>query len=304
MKKKAFAALFLAAVLILGLFGCTGKSGAYTEDMAEDGFIKANGSGGIYGMASDSGSTMLQADRKQVKTVSLEAETEDLEALLTELNRQIEALGGYVEQRNVYNGSAYETSHSRYASLVIRIPADRVSEFVTQVSEASNIVYNREKIDDITLEYVDTESRMTALQTEQTRLLELMEKAETMSDLLEIEERLTEVRYELENITSQLRVYDNQVDYATVNLDVDEVRKLTPVEKQSVWQRMGSGFVENLKNLGDGLVELLVLLVAGLPYLVVIAAAAVVLILLIRRSVKRKKLPIEKGNQDAPEERQ
>ena len=66
--------------------------------------------------------------------------------------------------------------------------------------------------ENVTLQYVSTESRVKALETEQTRLLELLENAETMEDLLTIEARLTDVRWELENYASQLRVLDNQVN--------------------------------------------------------------------------------------------
>lgn len=305
MKRKAMAAFFLAVVLVLSLVGCASKSDNFTADARDELYSEGNG-GMEFGAVSDgSGSTVLSENRKLVKTVSMETETEDMDALLEALNRKVSELEGYVEQRNVYNGSAYGGSYSRYASLVTRIPAARLSEFTTEVSQVSNVVNQREEIDDITLAYVDTEGRLEALKAERKRLMELLEKAETMSDLLEIESRLTEVNYELESVASQLRVYDNQVDYATVNLSIDEVRKLTPVAKQSVWQRMGNGFLENLKNLGNGLVELLVLLVAGLPYLVLIAALAAVIILLVRRGAKRKKgkkPPFETGNPGTPEE--
>lgn len=305
MKRKAIAAFFLAAVLVLSLAGCASKSESDSGYVRDELYSEGNGSIEFGAVSDSSGSTVLSENRKLVKTVSMETETEDMDTLLEALNRKVSELEGYVEQRNVYNGSAYGGGDSRYASLVIRIPAARLSEFTTEVSQVSNVVNQREEIDDITLAYVDTEGRLEALKAERKRLMELLEKAETMSDLLEIESRLTEVNYELESVASQLRVYDNQVDYATVNLNIDEVRKLTPVAKQSVWQRMGSGFLENLKDLGNGLVELLVLLVAGLPYLVLIAALAAVIVLLVRRGAKRKKgkkPPFETGNPGTPEE--
>ena len=67
-----------------------------------------------------------------------------------------------------------------------------------------------------------------ALETEQDRLLELMEQAETTEDLLAIESRLTDVRYQLESAASQLKLYDSLVSYSTVYLTVEEVQKLTP----------------------------------------------------------------------------
>lgn len=74
-------------------------------------------------------------------------------------------------------------------------------------------------------------SRITALETEESRLLELLAAAANMSDLLEIESRLTEVRTELEKVKSQLRIYENQVSYGTIYLTVSEVKEYTVVEE-------------------------------------------------------------------------
>lgn len=89
------------------------------------------------------------------------------------------------------------------------------------VSEIGNVTQKNESVEDVTLQYVDVESRKKALETEQERLMELLSSAENMEDLLAIESKLSEVRYELENYGSQLRMLDNQIDYSTVNVDVE-----------------------------------------------------------------------------------
>ena len=153
----------------------------------------------------------------------------------------------------------------------------------------SNVVSYNESQEDVTLTYVSTESRVKALETEQERLLELLSKAENMSDLLEIEARLTDVRYELENVTSQLRVLANKVDYATVNLYISQVKVYTEVEEQTVWQRIGSGFKKNLKNMGESLEDFFVWLVTYSPQIVItVVVVALLLTLLYRRGKKSR----------------
>ena len=141
---------------------------------------------------------------------------------------------------------------------------------------------------------------MLALQTEEARLLELMEKAETMSDLLEIEARLTDVRYELESTTSQLRVYSNQVDYATIHLSIEQVQEYTPVEEETLWQRISGGFMSSLKSVGEGIVDFFVWVIVSLPYLVIWGAVlAVVIIIFKKKKIKlfRRKKKEEKGEE-------
>ena len=125
-------------------------------------------------------------------------ETEDLDALLANVDARINELSGYVEQKEIYRGSLYANRVYRRAYLTIRIPAEQTDFFVEKVGEFSNITSSTEDVEDVTLQYVATESRITALKTEESRLLELLAQAKNMDELLLIESRLTDVRTELE----------------------------------------------------------------------------------------------------------
>ncbi|MGN0978114.1 MAG: DUF4349 domain-containing protein [Faecousia sp.] len=295
MKTKKYVSLLLCALLLIGLLtGCGSGSKAMTSaasyDMAvaEEAPAAMNAAGGTLTESGTSGSTVLPESRKWIVTVYLSAETEDLDALMADLDETIAGLNGYVEDQSVYNGSTYSSRRYRNASLTVRIPAEDVDQFTQQVAGIANMVSKETNRQDVTLNYVATESRMTALQTEEARLLELMAQAETMSDLLEIEERLTDVRYELESVTSQLRLYDNQIDYATIYLSISEVQEYTPVEEPTLWERISGGFRSSLKDLGDGAVDLLVWVIVNSPYLVILAAVIVVIVLILKRRRKRR----------------
>lgn len=227
------------------------------------------------GAVADSGGQLSEenaqvSERKLIRTVDLYTETERYDELLVDLEGQIAALGGYVEYRYQYNGNQYEDRDflRRNCNLTVRIPSDRLDEFIGKVNEASNIVNKEERVEDVTLRYVDLESHRNALATEQERLMELLEQAETVEDLITIESRLSEVRYELESMESQLRTLMNQVSYSTVNLNVQEVKRLTPTEESSVPGRIRQGFSESLYNLGMDFQNGFVGFVIHLPYIV------------------------------------
>ena len=162
----------------------------------------------------------------------------------------------------------------------------------------TNVVSSSRYVEDITLRYTDTEGRVKALQTEEARLLELMEQAETMSDLLEIEGRLTEVRYQLENYTSTLRLYDNQVDYATLDLTLREVAKFTPPEKQGFWEKVTSGLADSIVDLGQGMVDFAAWVLIELPYLVLVGLLGWLTVFLTRRSIKKRRAKKAQKTQD------
>ena len=302
MKIQKYMSLILAVLLAVTLCGC---SSAVSKDMAVDNYYSApeSGAAGIYDGANEkvempSNINAPLPDRKLIKPVDLNAETEDLDALLEAVTQRVTELGGYVENQRVYNGSAYSSRRSRSASMTIRIPADMLEGFVDHVASHTNIVSRYVNVDDVTLAYVATESRVAALETEQARLLELMAKAETMSDLLEVEARLTDVRYELESVTTQMNVLKNQVSYGTVNLNVDEVVEYTPVEEETFWQRISGGFMDSLRGIGDGIVECTVFVLANLPYLLLIGAGVAAIVFLAKRSIRKRKAKKNSENQN------
>ena len=229
-------------------------------------------------------------DRKLIRRISINAETEDLDGLLSAINQKVLLLGGYTESKNVYTGSRYSNyAARRSASLTLRIPKDKLDEFVAHVQGASNVTSSNETSDDVTLSYVATQSRMIALQKEEARLLELIDKAANLTELLELEKRLTDIRTELEQVTSQLLVYDNLVDYGTVTLSISEVQELTPVEEPGFWTRIGEGFTKSLRNLWTFLKELAIFLVVALPYLAPLGLIALIVVLSIRRSIRKRR---------------
>lgn len=234
------------------------------------------------------GSQAIPENRKWIITVEMSAETEDLDAMLAQLDEHIKKLEGYVEDQNIYNGSTYSSRRYRNASLTVRIPAESVDQFTENVAGISNVTRSSKSLEDITLTYSATENRVKALQTEEARLLELMAQAENMSDLLEIEARLTDVRYELENYTTRLKGYDNKVDYATIYLDIEEVQEYTPVEEETLWERISGGFTDSLEGVGEGILDFIVWIIVSSPYLVVFGGIAVVIIIVIRNRRKRK----------------
>ena len=303
--RKLTALLLVFAMTALLMTGCGASSDSKSEmampeaaapmeaPMMEE--MKYDAGDAIYSTSATGGtSANVQTGQKLIRKVNIDAETEDLETLLGSLTSQISALNGYIEQQELYNGSSYSSYRHRSANLTIRIPADKLDSFIGQVKDVSNVVSYNESQDDVTLTYVSTESRIKALETEQERLLELLSKAENMSDLLEIEARLTDVRYELENVTSQLRVLANKVDYATVYLYISQVKVYTEVEEQTVWQRIGSGFKQNLTDIGEDMEDFFVWLVTYSPQLLLWAVIIAVAIVLLRRGSRKRKAQWEK----------
>ena len=249
-------------------------------------------SGELAEVTTENGDPGVQDGRKLIETVRLEVETKEFKETMAALETQAEELGGYIESMDTYNGSSYSGYvSSRYANLTIRVPNGKLDSFLQTVSDIGNVVRRNDSVEDVTLSYVDMESRRNTLRTEQERLLAFLEKAETIEEIIALEQRLSEVRYELESMESKLRTLDNLIDYSTVELHVSEVRELTEVrqEEPGPGKRIVEGFLRSLRDIGDGLMEFAIWFLTHLPYLVLWAGGIGVAVLLWRKARIRQR---------------
>lgn len=268
---------------------------AYTEeamyDMAEDayydeGFTNSANTGDAQTPATQ------DTNRKLIRTASLGVETEHYDELMPAIEQQVNELGGYIEDmnsstRNSYYDANYKgTRKVRYANMTIRIPKENLDRFLSMIGEQCNVISRSENVEDVTLQYVDMESHKKVLMTEQESLMELMKKAETVEDIITIESRLSQVRYEIESMESQLRTFDNKIDYSTVRLTIDEVEKYTPQEEDPTFVKIGKDFMESLEGALRGLFNIIVWFVVKLPYIVIWG----IIIYIVYRIIKKKRM--------------
>lgn len=239
------------------------------------------------GLTSTGKPEAAQTNRKLIRTMDMNVETTDFDNLVNTISSEVSSLGGYIEQSSISGRSMYSGRDSnRSASLTVRVPASDLDNFITQVSEYGNVTNRSENVRDVTLQHSDIESHKKSLTIEQERLWELLEKAESVDTTIALESRLSEIRYQLEAYESKLRTYDNQVDYSTVNLYIEEVKVFTPTDPDSIGTRIQKGFQRNIENISDDFVNLFVWFVSSIPLLLIWAVVIVVIALIGRTGFK------------------
>jgi len=227
--------------------------------------------------------------RKIIKDVYASVETRQFDRFIAAAETKTNALGGYVESRSAWNGSNYYYSDKRSADLVLRVPADALDAFMEGLEEFGKVMNSNESKRDVTASYTDTQAHIGALKTEREALLRLMDKADSLKDLLQVQDRLTQVRYQLDSLESQLRVMDEQIALSTVTLHVEEVERVAPEKPEGFFAKTWANFKENLFAVGRGLRDFVSGLLSAIPYLAAIAApAALIIWLILRRRKKRR----------------
>ena len=310
--KRKVEAFFIAVMLVMMTAGCGNSSKMATEDRATvssgaelDGeYSWDTDETADTSVTSENGlEAQVENGRKLIRTVSLSLETKEFDSVLTNLSTKTTELGGYIETSSV-NGNSYSHHSTRYASYVIRIPADKLNEFVEVVSELGNVTQKNESVEDVTLRYIDVESHKKALETEQERLLELLSKAENMEEILTIESKLSDIRYEIENYESQLKTMDNQIDYSTVSVYVDEVERVTDTGEKGFFEEIKERFGNSLYVVARGIRGLVIGILGSLPILIVCGGVIAVVVIVVRKILKKRNMRKEDRTQNNDIEKQ
>jgi len=249
----------------------------YLGDTADDGSM-------VSGMTSTSQPAV--SGRKLIKDADIDMQTLEFDTMVQALQDEAVACGGYVESMSL-GGKSYYYSSTRSADFVLRIPAAELNGFTLRLGELGYITWQSERVQDVTSAYLDIESRMTALRTEQATLLELMDKAENMADLLEIQARLTEVNYQLEGYQAKLNNYDDLIAYSTVRISVQEVERVSAPEPKTFWEEAMNRLSDSLYDLKEGIRDFGVFIIGDLPFIIIWIAVIVVGCLILVRLGKK-----------------
>ena len=292
--KKRFAALFLAFVLLLVCFaGCSSQSlmldGSAGDAAADDLYVYNTSAQNTSAESAPSEDTELieaeedhvsegaisaigdtSPDRKIIRNADITLETKEFDDSVAKLQSIVDELGGYISQANVYvHNSRYELHSADYT---VRIPAEKFDQFLVYREDVGTVSSTNVWTDDVTDSYYDMEARLESLETKRTRLLELLEQAETMENIIALESELSNTIYEIESLTGSLRRLDDQISYSTIYVYISEVREVT--EPVTMPRTLGENFV--------------VWIVGASPVLVILAVLAVIVILIIKRGSARR----------------
>lgn len=245
-----------------GSLAFTDKTGS-----APPGTEGGTGAGGL-------GSSVLSAlgnqpavGRKVVVNYYLTLNCEDVVAAKSRAVSITEAAGGYIEALNFWTDQNGVTN----ASMTLRVPVNVLSGVIDELSSLGKVANEQIAAQDVTAQYVDVSARVKALREQEQRLLELLGRAQSLSDILVLENELARVRTEIEQYESMVRSLDQQTTYSTVHLTL-QPPGAGPVPKPgNLWGRITDAFLKSIRWLGRLAEGTLVFLAGLLPVAAVLA---------------------------------
>lgn len=294
--KKIIVALFILCFI---LCGCSSGNNTEAMDMPQSnkgfvtesfGYDMAGSEEIIESSTDDFNEHSVEVNRKLIKNYVYSLQTKEFDAFISLIGDEVSSVGGYIQSSTI-SGNSYYYRGNRYASYCIRIPSEKASEFIDSINNSDLAVVTRfnENVDDITTAYFDTEARIIALEKEESALLKLMDMAESVEDIITIESKLSDVRYELERFQKQLKNYDLLVSYSTFTMDVNEVDRVTRVDDKTMFEEISDTFSNSVEDIIKFGRNSIIFIVGNSLYIVILFAISITGYLILKKILNNLK---------------
>lgn len=265
----------------------TENSAAISEQSegVEPSFIKDN-------LGSSDREKAILSNEKLIQTIGLELETKAYTKAVDEIEALVKSLNGFIQNSYVPLPRNANEFSNLVANITVMIPTSSIEEFINRAGTSAKIVSERREVFNVTDVYRDAEARIVTLQAKELRLLELLKQSGTLSDLLLIENELSNTRYEIERLESSIQDYDKRIAYTQFNLSLREVYEYSPSERVGLWERIVEAFSNNAQSFIRMLENGFIFILSTLPFLVVEVALWIVpisLIYFITRRITKKR---------------
>ena len=218
-----------------------------------------------------------QAALKIIREANLTMETEQYDDDMQALRALVEENAGFITSNEEWGSGEY----TRHMILNIRVPASSLDSFMERAKT------------DVTDRYTDTDRRLKAYQKQYDRVLDMMDQAQTVDELIQIESELSRLELNIEDCQGALNYWDERIQYSSVTIYVDEVKRAAQ-EDQPLGLQMQNALEDSWETFTENAKETLVNTYAALPYIVtwlivlVIVGGVVLIVVLTRRRKKRK----------------
>ncbi len=233
-------------------------------------------------------------ERKIIYTADYSISTENFDADYNKILDALESANGYLSSENTYGTRPEEYGDSgRSANFTLRIPIENYTNFLNTLSGIGTVESKSQYTEDVTTAYYDNEARIEFYEAHYEKLMDYLEKATEMEDVMSIEAQITETLLTLDSLKGTKRYYDSMTQYTTVHINLYEVvyNSAIPVSKRTLGQRISESFGEVISALGVFFEGLLVVIIGGAPVwgILVVIALAIFLPIRFHRKKKQKK---------------
>lgn len=296
MKRKLAVTLLVIAIAVTVVLAWTSRE-AYFSDISQvqtsekvhqgrgmpgnDVYIGAPRDDSYKGTPTNDGSGV--SEQKVIKTASAEVEVEDFDSAVRLVSTIAHELDGLIT-----SSSRSQTEDNLRANFTIRVPHINFEALLNRLEQMGEVKRLDIWTHDVTEEFIDLDARLKVYQEQEQAYIRLLEKAQTIADILEIERELSRIRAEIERITGRLRYLENQVEHSTLHLVVAAKKQPTQAPVHTFAERIRYALRDGWGVFVTFVTSVIAAAVWMLPFLLLILPLALLLRLIWRRGRKHQ----------------
>lgn len=278
-----------------------------TGSIGGSGLISGSTSDTASGDATDTESAAAENElnpEKLVYTASVELETKDFDAAVDQLNERLDEVGGIIQDENFYDDTPWEYYYgiyddsttrkvSGYKRLVttVRVPTANLDAFLNDIGGIGHVTSSSSYVSNITQEYYSTKSYLESYQNQLDVLLGMYEQCETIDEMITVEQRISEVQAEINQLTTRISSYDRDVAYSTVTITMIEVTEYSDTPREQEEKSFGEKVIERVINSWHTMLDVLehlLYFIIDIMWLLIIIGIILTLVIVINRKHKKK----------------
>ena len=224
--------------------------------------------------------------QKLIYTATVSLETTDYQKSVDALHSLMNSCNAFAEYEDEWTRSDGDL-HT--LQITLRVPSENYDELMSGMDGIEGKVVNRSsEVTNITREYADNEAVIEGLEIQEERLLEMMDKAETIEDMILVEERLSEVQILLNRARTSRETMDSDVNLSTVTVNLTEVRFETTTAETGYLTRVKNAFIDMWDGIVEGLGDFGIDLIYAIPVIVIVLVIVLLVVRAVRKSRKKQ----------------
>lgn len=247
----------------------------------------------------DTSSEILLADEKLVYRCNMGIETLNYEETYSSIKELVSKYNGRVTNEEFNNSNSYLKDTYEYrgysvtksCDMTIRIPSVSYNDFVDSIGNSGNVISKNQSVDSITQEYYSNKTRLDSLISQKERYESMRESAATIEELIQVNDRISQIEYEITTLTNTIRLQDSDVAYSYVTLSIEEVKEFSepdePVKTNKFIDRLLNTIKDTWENFLHACESLLFTIIRLIPTIVILLIIFVIYKIFLSKKIKK-----------------
>lgn len=282
-RQKLFFTLFLPFLFLITACSSqerTAPMDMNSENMATEEFVSEDEAS-----VEDAKNADLDLGDKIIRTASLTYETIAFDEAVNFVHKQMDEFQAQIEHSSQTTNTKYGQENGEFIQLTIRLPQDQLDAFIERLDNYESLYAQSQEIgrSDVTKAYRDNETRINVLKEEETALRDMLQEQGSLEEILQIRTRLSEVISEREIYEDENQNYEEQIDFSTIYLSIQQTDRASDRDVSGFWNRLVNAFGDSFYRFVHVMQQVLINLVYLFPYLVILVVVGILVYFVWRR---------------------